>query len=157
MLIEKNFTPADIMKAETDQKNYRKYFFKLIIICVPMGFLIGFIVSLVKQVSFWTAIAIEFIMLFLIFYFIFLKKLNSFKKDLLERIKLTGEIQVKSKFEKNRQYLIGFDSTQLDDIVVPLNVYGKTNIGDILGIEITKYSQSVLNLSKNGEILMDGN
>jgi hypothetical protein len=124
---------------------------------VPGGFLIGYIVSLLQQVSFWTAIAIEFIMLFLIFYFIFLKKLDSFKKDLLEQNKLTGEIQVKSKFEKNRRYLISFDSTQLEDIVVPLNVYGKTNIGDTLGIEISKYSQSVLTLSKNGEILLDGN
>ncbi len=156
MLIEKNFTPTDTIKVETDQKKYRKYFFYLIMICVPMGFLIGYVASLIKHVSFWMALAIEFIILVLIFYFIFLRRLNSFKKELLEQIKLIGELEVKSKSENNGQYIIGFDSAQLENIVVPLNVYGKTNIGDTLGIEISKYSKSILKLSKNGENLIDG-
>jgi Ca2+/Na+ antiporter len=156
MLIEKNFSPSDTMKVETDHKKYRKYLFYLVIICVPMGFLIGYFVSLIKHIPFWTAIVIEFTILFLIFYFIFFRKLKSFKKELLEQIKLVGEVKVKSKSEKNGQYIICCDSTQMENILVRQNLYDKTNIGDTFAIEISKYSKSILKLSKNGEVIVNG-
>jgi hypothetical protein len=153
MLSEKFFTPADTEKAEMLQKKFRKFSSRTMIILVPLDLLIAYIASLKSPGMFLPISAVLLVFLGLMYYFVFLKALKSFDKDLNEQVKLVGELDVKSKKVQKNIFIVNFDSEELKSISVTKKTFDLINAGDRISLEVSKYSNTIFRLEKNREDL----
>ena len=157
MLTQTFFNSSNTARIETSYKRYKQIAILVLLVGVPVQFLIAFLASQKSRVVFWAVIIFGLGMLIWAFSAIFLKTLKLLKQDLSEQIKLVGELQVSSKSEKDKQWLIGFESSDLDKINLTQGAFEKINIGDTLTIEISKYAKHIFKLSKDGEAIMNSN
>jgi hypothetical protein len=156
MLAETFFNNNEAAKIENNNKKFKKIVSLIIIIGVPLEFFAGFLASKKYHTLFLPVTAVGLIILLLVYYFVFLKGLESIKKDISEQIKLVGELQVVSKSEKEKCRIIGLNSPQLESISISKDAFDKIDIGDILFIEISKYTKYIFRLSKDGETIING-
>jgi len=155
MLTQSFFDSSNAARIEASYKRVKQIAFLVILVGVPVEFLIAFLGSQKSRMVFWPVLIFGLAILIWAFYAVFLKMLKSLKQDLSEQIKLVGELQVISKSEKDKQWLIGFESTDLDIINLKQDAFEKINIGDTLSIEISKYAKHIFKLSRDGETIMN--
>lgn len=155
MLAEKFFSHSDTSRIETNHRKYKKITFLSVFILAPAQILIAYLASKKVPELFWPISLFGLTIVGLSYFLVFKKGLESFKKEQSEQVKLAGELQVVTKSEKKDQRIIGFNSTEVDSIIVPQNVYEKINIGDTLSIEISKYTKWTFKLSRDGQNLIN--
>ena len=155
MLVEKFFSPSETTRVETNHRRYKRVVTFSIIVLAPAQVLVAYLASKKVPGLFWPICLFGLTITGLSYFFVFKKGLDSFKKELSEQVKLVGELQVTTKSKKKDQCIIGFNSTEVDSILVPQNVYEKIDIGDILSIEISKYSKFTFKLSRDGQNLIN--
>ena len=158
MLTEKFFTPEDTATIEKVQKGMKKVLTIGIPIAIPLAALIGWLAAR-KNPKLIPLFVVIFILIFVgPILFLLLKQLKNYRKDLFEGTKLSGELIVKSlKSEKDKRFLIAFDSAEVKLIAVNKEVYERVAVGDQLYIEISKFSGTVFKLRNNEDLLIGTN
>lgn len=156
MLSQTFFNLSDTAKLEKNYKQFRLFTIIFLVISIPVDFLIAYLFSQRNRMVFWPIIIICAGLLLWFFYAAILKTLNSLKLDLSEQTKLVGQLQVISKTKKDKERLIGFDSSELKQISLGQGSYDKINIGDTLSVEVAKNSKHIFKLSRAGELIIGG-
>ena len=154
MLSEKFFTPADADKVQLLRQKLKKFTFWMMIILVPLDLLIAYIASLKSPGIFLPVSALLLLFLGLMYYFVFVRTLKLYTRDLAEQMKLTGELEVRSKKAQKNIFIINFESDELKSLSVTQKMFDLINTGDRISLEVSKHSNTIFKLEKNGEDLV---
>jgi hypothetical protein len=153
MLSQTFFDRGDADRLQSSYKKFRLISYLLLIIGIPVEVLIGYVASLGSAEMFWPISLLGLAILLFGFYIVFFKRLKSIRQDLAEHTKMVGILQVISKSEKDKQLFVGFESDELNQIVLGRPAFDRINIGDNLSIEFSKYSKYIFKISRSDEII----
>lgn len=150
------FSSADIEALKSQPRTFKFTFILLLIIYVPLCFVIGLVGLFKKGYGYWPT-TIAFLCFFTaVALFTFIRDYIRYKKDMKFQIKLSGDLLVKSKSEKRGARVIHFDSNQIKQLsLISKTGFEKLLEGDIINIEISKYSKYIFSLKKGTESLIE--
>lgn len=156
MLSETFFSTNDAARLESSYKKFQRIAYLTLVIGIPLEFLIAYAASIKFPLVFWPFLIIQLAFLLSIFYFIFFKRVKVFRQDVNTQMKLVGSLEVISKSEKSKQFVVGFKSDELEQIGVAKAVYDRIAIGDTLSIEFSKYAHYIFKMSKDDDMMIQG-
>ena len=125
-------------------------------VLIPLSFLFGFLGLLKNMPGYWhVAIILSSVFAIAILFHV-IRSYFWYRKDLSKQIKLIGNVIVKTKSTKKGEYIIKVSSPEIEKLNLLFQKYfDKVEEGDLLYIEISKYSKHIFQLSKNKETLIN--
>lgn len=155
MLVLQEFNEGDIQRIKEFPKSIRFTVILMLAIFFPLSFFFGLTGLLQKGYGYWVT-TISFLIFFscIVFFYWFKNYLN-YKRDFSKCVKYSGLIVVKYKSVKKGEVFIFTDSLDVKKIsIYPTEQFSKIMIGDLLFIEVSKYTTTILRLEKDGESLL---
>ncbi|MGG9960442.1 hypothetical protein [Ferruginibacter sp. SUN106] len=149
MLSEKQFNNDDVQIIETMLSRFKGRVVICSIISVPLSMLLGLLGLLTKEYGYWPVTITFYIAMAVVFMWILIKDQVAYRKDLSKQVKLCGQLTVVKKSLKNGYADIYTNDKQLKKLHIR-NKKIVDNIleGDVLTVEIAKYSNKLLLLEK---------
>lgn len=154
MLSETFFNPIEAEQLQSVYTKFKRVSYMVLLFGIPLEFLIAYAGSRRYHLLFVPLLIITIGILLTLFYFAFVKRMNSFKQDLQEQRKLVGSVEVLSKSEKDKQFIVNLNSDDLKQVNLQKPLFERINSGDSLSIEFSKYGKYIFKLSKENEVLI---
>jgi hypothetical protein len=154
MLSIQAFTDEDFAKIQTVPKAVRIYFL-FFLFCIPLAFLLGTFGLLKKGFGYWPT-TLGFLCVFLsLLLWLTVKEVFFYFRDKAKKQKYAGTVKVVSKSGKKGESIVYLDDAKLKRLTLyQSNAFEQINEGDILKMEISRYSKYLFRLEKEGENLL---
>ena len=158
MLSIEKLNTEDLYIIKSIPKSFKSSLILGSIVYVPLSFLIGLIGLTKKGKGYWQT-TILFLLFFIVAFLLFMvKEYVAYKKDLKWKLKLVGHVRITEKIVEKDKTLIHTDAKDLKEFkIYSKESSDKIEIGDILTIQISKYSKPLLTLEKDGVDLLNCN
>ncbi|NTS43836.1 hypothetical protein HRG84_23340 [Flavisolibacter sp. BT320] len=154
MLSIQEFTEDDFAKIQTIPKAVRIYFL-FFLFCIPLAFLLGAFGLLKKGYGYWPTTLGFLCVFFLVLLWLTLKEVFFYLKDMERKQKYAGAVTVISKSGKKGEPTVYLDDTNLKKLTLYQDgTFEQINEGDVLNLEISRYSKFLFRLEKEGANLL---
>jgi hypothetical protein len=148
-LLSEKFTDSDFAEINKLPRSIFLFLLFILMICIPSSFLLGLLGLLKKGPGYWPVTILLLCIFILTAVFQAIRDYIRYKKDVSKQIKWVGNIAVKSKSTKKGEYNIKVDSPNIKKLnLLSQKNFAKVNEGDLLYIEISKYSKHIFLLIK---------
>lgn len=156
MLLEKDFSDSDLSAIKSIPKVPKLLTLIFLFLCVPVAFIPGLLGYFKKGYFDWPSAVILLIIFGSCYLYIVITGYIARRKDVSKQIKWVGQLYVKSKSNKENETTLYFDSSQIKKLdVLSKQIFDKVEVGDILSVEIAKFTKCLFQLKKNGQSLLN--
>jgi hypothetical protein len=157
MLLEQDFSDSDLNAVKSIPKVSKLFALFFLFLCLPVAFIPGLLGYSKKGYFDWLATLILLIVFGCCYLYIVITGYIAHNKDVSRQIKLVGQLFVKAKSSKKNETILYFDSPQIKKLdVYSKQIFDKVEVGDILSIEISKFTKCLFRFEKNGQNLLNG-
>jgi membrane protein implicated in regulation of membrane protease activity len=153
MLGEQLFSETDNTALEKQARKFKLLCRLFIAADIVFGFFVAWMVEKKFGTFFWVFLLLFYALTFCLYYFFLRKIVNRYQEDKESQIKLIGNVIVSKKTLVKDRYSLEFDSEETRGQAVSKTTYERVQIGDMVHIEIGKYSGFLLSLSMSGDKL----